>query len=168
MWLPTKMGFLKPLGLTAIMLCTLLVAGCGFQLRTASNLPEDLQSLIVTANDNDSALYHQLLRQLEFANITPADEATANAELKLLSDSLDRRTLSLFQNGQVAEYELIYTVKYELSRNLQEPVKRRFEITRNYQDDPNNALAKSKEMNLILSEMRLQASRQIIRELSQL
>ena len=49
-----------------------------------------------------------------------------------------------------------------------EAIEQRFELYRNYQDDPDNALAKAKELELLLNEIRMQASRRIVRELSQL
>lgn len=152
---------------TALLLCFVLLVGCGFKLRTASVLPEDLQNLVVTANNPDSQLFAELQKNLALSNINTTDESHASAELKLLNDSLTRRTLSLFPNGQVAEHELIYTVRYQLIRDQQKPITNSFELTRNYQDDPDNALAKSREMELILSELRAQASNLIIRQLGQ-
>ncbi|WP_372771255.1 LPS assembly lipoprotein LptE [Pseudoalteromonas sp.] len=152
---------------TALLLCFVLLVGCGFKLRTASVLPEDLQNLVVTANNPDSQLFAELQKSLALSNINTTDESHASAELKLLNDSLTRRTLSLFPNGQVAEHELIYTVRYRLIRDQQKPITNSFELTRNYQDDPDNALAKSREMELILSELRAQASNLIIRQLGQ-
>ncbi|MDE3273724.1 LPS-assembly lipoprotein LptE [Pseudoalteromonas sp. G4] len=152
---------------TALLLCFVLLVGCGFKLRTASVLPDDLQNLVVTANNPDSQLFAELQKSLALSNINTTDESHASAELKLLNDSLTRRTLSLFPNGQVAEHELIYTVRYQLIRDKQKSITNSFELTRNYQDDPDNALAKSREMELILSELRAQASNLIIRQLGQ-
>lgn len=152
---------------TALLLCFVLLVGCGFKLRTASVLPNDLQNLVVTANNPDSQLFAELQKSLALSNITTTDSSSSSAELKLLNDSLTRRTLSLFPNGQVAEHELIYTVRYQLIRDKQKPITNSFELTRNYQDDPDNALAKSREMELILNELRAQASNLIIRQLGQ-
>jgi LPS-assembly lipoprotein len=43
-----------------------------------------------------------------------------------------------------------------------------FEINRDYQDDPDNALAKSRELTLMLSEMRQQAAVSIVRNIASL
>ena len=151
----------------AIALCVVMLSACGFQLKTASTLPEDLQNLQVTSVNSESKLYSQLNKSLTQSNIQTTSANQANAELKLLDDKLTRRTLSLFQNGQVAEHELIYSVSYQLFRKNKKTITLSFEVTRNYQDDPNNALGKSREMDLILSEMREQASNLIIRQLGQ-
>ena len=170
MWLPTKMFRTSTfLGYIALSLCILVTAGCGFTLKQASNLPADLQQLTLSASDPQSDLYRLMKKQFSLAKIDYKNEVRADrAELTLLSDKLDRRTLSLFPNGQVAEYELTYSVRYQVTRPGAQPNEQYFEIYRNYQDDPDSALAKAKELELILSEMRLQASRRIIRELAQL
>ena len=156
----------------AILLCSVVLSGCGFKLKKASVLPQEFKYLTVTAIDANSALYRQLKKQLVNAKVDLSEDAIgrqANSpHLVLNKDKLDRRTLSLFKNGQVAEYELTYHVAYEVLRPSQEPVKQYFELYRTYQDDPNKALAKAKELDIILAEMRLQASHRIVRELSQL
>jgi len=156
----------------AILLCSVALSGCGFKLKKASVLPQELKYLTVAADDANSALYRQLKKQLVNAKVDLSEDAIgrqANSpHLILHKDKLDRRTLSLFKNGQVAEYELTYHVTYQLVRPGQDTVKQNFELYRTYQDDPNKALAKAKELDIILAEMRLQASHRIIRELSQL
>jgi LPS-assembly lipoprotein len=156
----------------AVLLCSVALSGCGFKLKKASVLPQELRYLTVTADDVNSALYRQLKKQLVNAKVDLSENAKgrqANSpHLVLHKDKLDRRTLSLFNNGQVAEYELTYHVTYQLVRPGQDTVKQNFELYRTYQDDPNKALAKAKELDIILAEMRLQASHRIIRELSQL
>jgi len=156
----------------AVMLCSVVLSGCGFKLKKASVLPQEFKYLTVTADDANSALYRQLKKQLVNAKVDLSEDAVgrqANSPHFILNkDKLDRRTLSLFKNGQVAEYELTYHVAYQLVRPGQDTVKQNFELYRTYQDDPNKALAKAKELDIILAEMRLQASHRILRELSQL
>ena len=67
-----------------------------------------------------------------------------------------------------AEYELAYGVSYVVKRPGEKAIEKRFELYRNYQDDPDHALAKAKELELLISEIRKQASSRIVRELSQL
>lgn len=147
----------------------LVLSSCGFHLKKASDLPQDLMSMEVSATDMNSALYDTLLDTLDQANVSINENLRANSPtLFLVSDSLDRRTLSLFKNGQVAEYELIYSVRYTLTRAGEAPNEQYFELYRNYQDDPDNALAKANEMKIIVEEMRRQAAHRIVRELATL
>lgn len=170
MWLQTKMRSLFwHTSKLAVLLACFFVASCGFHLKQASYLPDDLKEITLSGDDKRSALFEQLQSDLQRAQVSLTPKNTKQAaELYLYNDSLERQTLSLFKNGQVAQYELAYRVSYRLTRPGQEPVKQMFELYRNYQDDPDNALAKAKELELILTEMRRLASQRIIRELSQL
>ena len=88
--------------------------------------------------------------------------------LQLDNDRLERGTLSLFSSGQVAEYELTYHLEYRLIHQDQQPQTFTIKLRRDYLDDPRSAQAKSREMELMLKEMRLQAAEQIVRQLSKL
>jgi len=128
-----------------------------------------LATLTLNGDDEKSALFAMLGKELTLSKVELLDTPKKNvAQLYLYKDRLERQTLSLFKNGQVAEYELAYSVHYLLKRPGKEAIEQRFELYRNYQDDPDNALAKAKELELLLNEIRMQASRRIVRELSQL
>ena len=85
--------------------------------------------------------------------------------VRILPESLERRLLSVYPTGQVAEYELIYGVKYVVQFPDAEAVSADFEVLRDYQDDPDQVLAKSRELELVLQEMREEAADRIIRRL---
>lgn len=154
-------------GLALVLVCFLL-SSCGFHLKKASSLPDDLKQLTLVGDDEKSALFSDLQAELTISDVTLVPPSKQSAQLYLFKEQLERQTLSLFQNGQVAEYELVYSVSYVVKRPKQKAIEKRFELYRNYQDDPDNALAKAKELELLISEIRQQASRRIVRELSQL
>ncbi|HCV01708.1 LPS assembly lipoprotein LptE [Pseudoalteromonas sp. SSMSWG5] len=153
-------------GLALALVC-LLLTSCGFHLKKASNLPDDLKVITLVGDDEKSALFELVEKEL-IASKVELSQGGKHPELTIHKDRLERQILSLFDNGQVAEYELAYSVSYTLKRPGQKAINQRFELYRNYQDDPDNALAKAKELELLLSEIRKQASRRIVRELSQL
>jgi len=72
----------------------------------------------------------------------------------------------VFSSGQVAEYELIYTVDYEVSFPNSESISNTLVVSREYQEDPRQILAKSRELELVLNEMRDESADRIIRLLS--
>lgn len=153
--------------LAILWLAASLLAGCGFHLR--GNLPLSQFPAIYVQSEAHSelaALLEQRFRQNKVAllNAYQQDRPAIN----ILKDTLERRTLSLFANGQVAEYELIYKVEYQIQLAGQEPQRYQFELFRDYQDDPNQALAKAQELELLLSELRQQAANRIIRQLARL
>ena len=167
--LMTKEAFAKKNKLMLVMLLSLVVSACGFQLRGHYLLSEELQTLYVSSTDIHGELTRFVKQHVKRNNVNVLKSPTDNSpELRILSDKLDRRTLSVFENGQVAEYELIYAVNYHVRFINEDPIKFRFEINRNYQDDPNFALAKSRELSLLLSEMRQDAADKILRDMAQI
>jgi len=152
--------------ITAITLVGLLSA-CGFHLRGDYLLSDELQTLYVSSSDIHGELTRLVKQHLSHNQVKMLKHKNANVpELRIISDKLDRRTLSVFQNGQVAEYELIYAVHYQLRFTNEEPQNFRFELNRDYQDDPSLALAKSRELSLLLSEMRKSAADKILRDMA--
>ncbi|WP_289106791.1 LPS assembly lipoprotein LptE [uncultured Pseudoalteromonas sp.] len=152
----------------ALVLMCFVLSGCGFHLKKASSLPDNLKTLTLKGDDEKSSLFLNLKKELKASNVELTPSAKNVAQLYLRKESIERQTLSLFQNGQVAEYELAYGVSYVVKRPGEKAIEKRFELYRNYQDDPDHALAKAKELELLISEIRKQASGRIVRELSQL
>ena len=146
---------------------SLLLTSCGFHLR--GSLPLERYPAIFVDAKKHSELAGLLSDQLESNKVKLLTELDPKAPVLMLQqDSLERRTLSLFPNGQVAEYELIYRVSYQLMLPGQEIQEFQFELNRDYQDDPNLALAKAKELDLLLQELRSQAASRIIRQLNRI
>lgn len=152
----------------ALVLMCFVLSGCGFHLKKASSLPDNLKTLTLKGDDEKSSLFLNLKKELKASKVELTPSAKNVAQLYLRKESIERQTLSLFQNGQVAEYELAYGVSYVVKRPGEKAIEKRFELYRNYQDDPDHALAKAKELELLISEIRKQASGRIVRELSQL
>ena len=155
--------------LTIALLTTSLLSACGFQLRGDYLLDDELQTLYVSSGDVHGELTRLVKLSLTRNQVNVLKHSKTDIpELRILSDKLDRRTLSLFANGQVAEYELIYSVHYQVRFTGEEAKTFRFELYRDYQDDPNLALAKSRELSLLLSEMRNSAADRILRDLARI
>lgn len=144
-----------------------LLTGCGFHLR--GSLPLSQYPAIYVQSEAHSELAALLKQRFAQNKVVLLSGYQADKPaLSLVRDTLERRTLSLFANGQVAEYELIYKVEYQIQLAGQEPQRYQFELYRDYQDDPNQALAKAQELDLLLSELRQQAANRIIRQLARL
>jgi LPS-assembly lipoprotein len=152
----------------------LTIVGCGFKLRGDYGLPAGIQQLQLLAAQKNTPLHRILGKQLQGLDIEVWDSmATAeqinekvDAVVYLVSDQLERRLLSLFSTGQVAEYELLYTIKYRIQFPAQDTQLVEFDVTREYQDDPDAVLAKSRELDLIQQEMRQEAANRIIRQIA--
>ncbi|SHH80719.1 LPS-assembly lipoprotein LptE [Ferrimonas marina] len=142
-----------------------LLSGCGFRLQGQYLFPDELDQVQLASSDRYGELHRLVTERLRLYNI----EVVSNEEaprLWLGDDRLERTTLSLFPSGQVAEYELIYSVRFSVTVGEQEPQPFDIEIRRDYLDDPRTALAKNRELELLLEEMRAQAADQILRALA--
>lgn len=142
---------------------TLSITACGFHLRDNYQVPDSMSEMRVSAPDF-SEFADALEERLELAGVTLVDDANA-LTVRVVNDQLDRRALSLSSSGQVAEYELIYSVTYELQRPDQDAETFQLEVYRDYQDDPNFVLAKTRERELLVSEMRNEAARRTVARL---
>jgi len=156
-----------PKRLAAVLTLVSLLSACGFHLRGNYLLSDELQTLYVSSSDVHGELTRLVKQHLSRNQVKILKHKSVQVpELRIMSDKLDRRTLSVFENGQVAEYELIYAVHYQLRFTDEEPQNFHFELNRDYQDDPSLALAKSRELSLLLSEMRTSAADKILRDMA--
>lgn len=152
-----------------------LVQSCGFQLRGSQALPSNIQDVYITADYIYAPLQRALDKRLpvyqlqsniierQKINLTDVNNAVV---ISLQPEQLERRLLSIFSTGQVAEYELMYSIDYEVRFENKDPIRSNVTVAREYQDDPDEVLAKSRELELVLEEMRLDAADRIIRLLS--
>ena len=163
----------KMVSIIAIMAITL--QGCGFKLRGSQALPSYLNNVVILSQfdylplsralDNRLPVY-QLQSIVGEKTIPEGIEPTTVVVIKLQPEALERRLLSIFSSGQVAEYELIYSVNYEVIFPFAEPISASMIVAREYQDDPDQVLAKSRELDLVLDEMRAESADRMIRLLS--
>ncbi|MFT6903126.1 MAG: LPS-assembly lipoprotein [Colwellia sp.] len=145
----------------------MMLNGCGFQLRGNYLLAPELQTIVFSSVDQYGELTRLVKQHLSINDVTLVRQSEkAIPQMRILQDNLDRRTLSVFPNGQVAEYELIYTARYQILIPGQDVQNFRFELNRDYQDDPDIALAKSRELSLMLREMRKEAANKILRDMA--
>lgn len=135
--------------------------GCGFHIRSDFQVPENLHEIALHAPaHNEIAKHLRDALKVRAIEVVPYTEQLALIEIG--DDKLDRRILSLSPAGQVAEYELIYTLAVTFTDSQGQVSQQMIELTRDYQDDPHYALAKTREFELVVSEMRRDAVQRIL------
>jgi LPS-assembly lipoprotein len=158
-----------------IAMMTVALQGCGFKLRGSQALPSYLNNVVILSQFDYLPLSRALDKRLPVyqlksivgeKTIPEGLESTTVVVIKLQPEELERRLLSVFSTGQVAEYELIYSVNYDVIFPFSEPISASMTVAREYQDDPDQALAKSRELELVVDEMRAESADRIIRLLS--
>jgi LPS-assembly lipoprotein len=150
----------------AALLCTLILAGCGFQLRGSATLPFD--TLYVQAPVGSQ--FGTQLRRLVTAgsNTRIVDTAKgADATLVLVTELREKNILSLSGGGRVREYQLRYRMSYRLlDKNAVEilPVSE-IALIRDFSFNDSEALSKEAEEALLFRDMQSDAVQQLLRRL---
>lgn len=102
--------------------------------------------------------------------VTAMDPALLNSQtpvLRIMSESTGSRTVSLYSDATAAEYELSYVLKMEVRLPDQEPQYFTIALQRDQLNNSQEALARSRESELLVRELREAAAQQVVRTLSQ-
>lgn len=158
-----------------LVIVVLNLNACGFKLRGSQALPDTLTQVAINAPLQYSPLSRALQQRLPVYQLSGVINPTESVDkatfeqtviVQLQPEQFERRLLSIFETGQVAEYELVYTVNYTVVFPNKMPVVNSFTVNREYQDDPNQVLAKSRELDLVLNDLRAESADRLIRLLS--
>jgi len=160
------MSRLRQFQLVAAVLLILSVSSCGFALRGTANLPAALQTLQLASVDPTSDLLREVSRALRSNGVTVVDTDQTPYRLGLGRENSTERTLSVNSNARAGEYELELSVLFQLTQSGSTVLgPETLSLTRVYLTDPENAVAKDEEAELIRQEMRRELAQQILRRL---
>jgi LPS-assembly lipoprotein len=150
----------------AALLCALLIAGCGFKLRGAADLPFD--TLYVQAPVG-SQFAQQFRRVVTAGSATTIvnDPKAAAATLVLISEVREKSILSLSGAGRVSEFQLRYRMSYRLlDKNAAETIPAtEIVLTRDFSFNDQDTLSKEAEEALLFRDMQSDAVQQLVRRL---
>lgn len=146
----------------------LALSACGFHLRGLADL--SFNSLYIQPGDAPTILT-DIKRSLASSDIKLTGTAEeAELHLELMSESTEKRILSLSGGGKVREYELFYRVHFRTrsasSEIWAEP--QQVEGRRSMTYDDTKLLSKEAEEVRLYNDMRADAAREIMRQLSAL
>lgn len=170
-----KPAFARFANFALLIVLGLSVSACGFQLRGSQALPVDLTQVLIQAPLQYSPLSRALETRLPVyqldgvigdKNTIMPQDMSKTVVLLLQPEQFERRLLSVFTTGQVAEYELVYTIDYQILFPGKQIISDSLTVSREYQDDPDQILAKSRELDLVLEELRSETADRIIRLMS--
>lgn len=151
--------------LSLMLICTLLLAACGFQLRGSA----DLSFKNIHIQGNKLSISRDLTRSLKTNGIKIVENSEdAELFLELLGESNQKRILSLSGGGLVREFELHYqtTFRTRLPSNPIWSPAQTVQSQRSFSYNDNALLGKAEEEARLNTDMRNDAIREIIRRLS--
>lgn len=154
------------LGLGLILLS---LAGCGWQLRdyepSASYSESKIAELRISSSSRDNAFFRRFYAALKRNNIL--EENNSDYVLEIFREDIDRKPLAYNRIGTPSQYKLTLSIEYRFSyqsKVLQETTK--IVSRRNYDFDPNLIIAKDKEQEALITEMRDEISQRIINSIN--
>lgn len=154
--------------LLPVLMMTVL-ASCGWHLRGSQDHTEISRKIYLTSFDSYGDSHEILHRKLGKAGALAESRSEADYTLKLIRENLESNTLSITDNNNAAEFELILKIDYRIENDLGEAVSNdSISSSRHYQFNRNRVIAKEKEEKKLLEEMRDDIAENLMRRLAHL
>ena len=157
---------LRFISTTAVLL---LLTACGWHLRGVTPLPAEYKVLYVQGEE-ESALYHKLVQQLEFNKVLVTEFLEDAPVLMTLEEyEVDKRTLAVDSSGRVSEYELNGLLIVILERQLTgEKVELEVTSRRTLANDINNVVATQTEETALRNQIDSDLVNKLLRRMQSL
>lgn len=158
---------MKHIQIVILLVTTLLVSACGFQLRGQLDLPDSMQYVYIEGDA--SVVFTRHLRQaLESAGAHLVDNIdAATAVLAIQHEQQQRNVISISETARVREYESFYSLGFSLrdasGKLILEP--QVLELRRDYSFQESEVLAKEREQARLVRDMQSEAVQVILRKI---
>ncbi len=153
---------------SVLLLIASLLVGCGFELRGSASLPAEMDRTRLQVADPDSLFARELRLLLEANGVTLVDAAAEDAaELRILRQRIDRRTLTVSGNARVREYELVFELRFALEGSDGEALvaPESLRLARDFQFDEQEILGAASEEELLREDLRRSMAAALVRRL---
>jgi len=157
---------LRPLAM--IVLASLMLSACGFQLRGEARLPASMNQTQLITPDETSAFVRELERLLVANRVDLVDASSDTAaELRIVRERMRRETLTISGDARVREFVLIF----EVTLSVQDAEGRvlideeTLRLSRDYNFDRQEILAASREEEFLRADLRQAMAARVLRRL---
>ncbi|ART79815.1 LPS-assembly lipoprotein LptE [Oceanisphaera avium] len=152
---------------SVLVLLTLLLVGCGFQLRGGDNLAPELHKLALVG-DNKSQFYRLVSARLKRAGAELVPVSAGVPILSIQGLGQGNTVASVNDRANALEYATRFGTRFTL--DMPDETRQVFNVTfnRSFLDKSAQALASSREQQQLREQMEQEAAEQIIRQLNRL
>ena len=141
------------------------ITSCGYTLRGDLSLNESIKEISVYSNEY-SQLSNSINILLTNNNIkTSGEKNSSNYRIQIFSEDFNRRQLSINLSGRVNEYEVIYSVDFNISAPLEIGKVENITLYRDYSFDENQVMGNTNREDAIKKEMISTAATLILNKL---
>ena len=143
--------------------CILLLSGCGFHLRGTETSRVQLPTTYLAGVAGP--LQQEVRRYLNISAVPLVEkEKDAQLVIDLIGEDIQRRVLSVGSTGKAVEYEVHYDATYAVERGTGESLIPKVTIgqQRSYSFNEANVLAKDREQERLVQDMRHDVVRQMM------
>ena len=135
-----------------VLLLVLLLAGCGFQLRGSTALPQAMSVTCIKGIKPFGTLADDFTAALRLRDITITDhERNAGAILAITDNRTEKLVLSVDIAGNVLEYEIRQTIRFSVTTPAERVVvpEQSVSLSRNYIFSSTDVLGKQREEQVV-------------------
>ena len=142
----------------------LALTSCGYTLRGSANIPNNITEVSVSS-DKYSPIVNSINKILINNNIKVTNSKKKDLNrIIILSETFNQRQLSMNITGRVNEYEIIYTVNFQINSSFDKESDS-IVLYRDYSFDENNIMGNSDREEYIQNQMISTASSLIFNKL---
>lgn len=150
-----------------LILLTLMLAGCGFQLRGGDNLAPELQRLALVGDDK-TQFYRLVAARLQRAGAQLVEPDALTPVLTISGLGQGNSVASVNSQANALEYATRFNTRFTL--DMPDEPRQVFNVTfnRSFLDKSEQALASGREQQQLREQMEFEAAAQIVRQLNRL
>lgn len=160
---------MRTISILLMLAFSLLLNGCGFHQRGHDAFELPFKTLYIQAASTYTPFIAELKRTIQGAGAQIVESSDdADLTLQIISESMDKKILSLSGAGRVREYQLHYAVSFRAYDRAQQEWMAPAEITlqRSFSYDDAQVLAKEREEILLQEHVRSDAVQQLLHRLN--
>jgi len=159
---------LPSIKVVSVLLLVLVITACGFRLRGALDIPDELKSIYISSEKASPDFTSLLKRNLKLNGVRIADSASdAALALHIYEERVRRRTLTITESAKTAEYQLNMDVTFDIQSPTGDTLLEKDIVSNEkiYLEDTDSVASVKNEETLLKKEMRLDLIKQIVRRI---